>query len=175
MTLNRVPSKSVERTPYELWTRRIPSVSFFKIWGCEAYVKCQMSSNLKPRSNKHYFVWYPKETKGYYFYSKVSNKVFVARIAIFLEEDFISNSRGKDVEFEEIQGTSQDVQESNVPLFPTMNIGVSGSGNEQTTREIVEEIYEPAQVEEQCNDLRSLRYNKDRIKIEETRLRNNFE
>ena len=34
-TLNRVPSKAVEKTPYEMWTGKRPSLSFLKIWGCE--------------------------------------------------------------------------------------------------------------------------------------------
>nr|AAK52163.1 putative polyprotein [Oryza sativa Japonica Group] len=34
-TLNRVPSKSVDKTPYEIWTGKRPSLSFLKIWGCE--------------------------------------------------------------------------------------------------------------------------------------------
>jgi hypothetical protein len=38
-TLNRVPSKSVVKTPYEMWTGKSPSLSFLKIWGCEVYVK----------------------------------------------------------------------------------------------------------------------------------------
>ena len=33
-TLNRVPSKAVEKTPYEMWTGKRPSLSFPKIWGC---------------------------------------------------------------------------------------------------------------------------------------------
>jgi len=38
-TLNRVPSKSVVKTPYEMWTSKCPSLTFLKIWGCEVYVK----------------------------------------------------------------------------------------------------------------------------------------
>ena len=30
-TLNRVPSKAVEKTPYEMWTGKRPSLSFLKI------------------------------------------------------------------------------------------------------------------------------------------------
>jgi hypothetical protein len=37
--LNRVPSKSVEITPYELWHGKKPTLSFLRVWGCEAYVK----------------------------------------------------------------------------------------------------------------------------------------
>ena len=29
--LNRVPTKAVEKTPYEIWTRKTPSLSFLKI------------------------------------------------------------------------------------------------------------------------------------------------
>jgi hypothetical protein len=38
-TLNRVSSKSVVKTPYEMQTEKTPSLSFLKIWGCEVYVK----------------------------------------------------------------------------------------------------------------------------------------
>ena len=37
--LNRIPSKAIEKTPYKLWTGKLPGLSFLKIWGCEAYVK----------------------------------------------------------------------------------------------------------------------------------------
>ena len=36
LTLNRVPTKSVEKTPYEMWTRKRSGSSFLKVWGCEA-------------------------------------------------------------------------------------------------------------------------------------------
>ncbi|KAK8713625.1 hypothetical protein V6N13_148837 [Hibiscus sabdariffa] len=34
-TLNRVPSKSVQKTPHEMWTGRRPNMSFMKIWEVE--------------------------------------------------------------------------------------------------------------------------------------------
>jgi hypothetical protein len=40
----------------------------FKDLGFEAYVKRLMSTMLEQRSDKCYFVGYPKETRGYYFY-----------------------------------------------------------------------------------------------------------
>ncbi|KAK9045981.1 hypothetical protein V6N11_051884 [Hibiscus sabdariffa] len=69
-TLNRVPSKSVQKTPHEMWNGKRPNMSFMKIWGCKAYVKHQMSTKLEPKSEKCTFVGYPKETKGYYFYKR---------------------------------------------------------------------------------------------------------
>ena len=51
-TLNRVPTRSVEKTPYEIWTGKRPGLSFLKVWGCEAYVKRLMSDKLTPKSDK---------------------------------------------------------------------------------------------------------------------------
>ncbi|KAK8597339.1 hypothetical protein V6N12_065809 [Hibiscus sabdariffa] len=103
-TLNCVPSKSVQKTPHEMWTGKRPSMSFMKIWGCKAYVKHQMSTKLEPKSHKCTFVGYPKETKGYYFYNHKENKVFVARTRVFLERDFLSSKEDRrDIELEEVQ------------------------------------------------------------------------
>jgi len=88
-TLNRVPSKSVERTPYEMWTGQRPGLSFLKIWGCETYVKHLTSDKLTPKSDKCFFVRYPRETKGYYFYNQAEGKVFVTRNGVFLEKEFL--------------------------------------------------------------------------------------
>ena len=89
-TLNRVPSKSVDKTPHEMWTGKSPSLSFLKIWGCEAFVKRLMSDKLTPKSDKCIFVGYPRETLGYSFYNREENKVFVARNGVFLEKEFLS-------------------------------------------------------------------------------------
>jgi transposase InsO family protein len=34
--LNRVPTKTANKTPYKLWTGRKPSLQHFRIWGCPA-------------------------------------------------------------------------------------------------------------------------------------------
>ncbi|GKF22948.1 hypothetical protein Tco_0075270 [Tanacetum coccineum] len=45
--LNRVPSKSVPKMPFELWTGRAPSLRYFKIWGCPTEAK-----NFNPQTKK---------------------------------------------------------------------------------------------------------------------------
>ena len=85
-TLNRVPSKSVEMTPYDIWSGKSPRLSFLKIWGCEAYVKRLTSDKLHPKSDKCCFVGYPREIKGYYFYNREDAKVFIARNGVFFGE-----------------------------------------------------------------------------------------
>jgi hypothetical protein len=103
-TLNRVPSKSVVKTPYEIWTGKRPSLSFLKIWGCEVYVKRLMSDKLTPKSDKCFFVGYPKETLGYYVYNRSEGKVFVVRNGVFLEKEFLKREKnGQKVYLEEVQ------------------------------------------------------------------------
>jgi hypothetical protein len=94
-TFNRVPSKSVVKTPYEMWTGKTPCLSFLKIWGCEIYVKRLQSNKLIPKSDKCMFVGYPKETLGYYFYHRSEGKVCVARNGVFLEKEFLKIEKSK--------------------------------------------------------------------------------
>ncbi|GKF63223.1 retrotransposon protein, putative, ty1-copia subclass, partial [Tanacetum coccineum] len=37
--LNMVPTKKVEKTPYEVWHGQTPKLSYLKVWGCEELVK----------------------------------------------------------------------------------------------------------------------------------------
>jgi transposase InsO family protein len=37
--LNRVPSKSVPKIPYELWTGRKPTLNYLHVWSCPAEAK----------------------------------------------------------------------------------------------------------------------------------------
>jgi hypothetical protein len=48
--LNRASSKSVDTTPYELWHGKKPTLSFLRVWGCEAYVKKLQPDKLESKS-----------------------------------------------------------------------------------------------------------------------------
>ena len=37
--LNRVPSKTVPKTPSELWTNRTPSIRHLHVWDCQAEMR----------------------------------------------------------------------------------------------------------------------------------------
>ncbi|VFQ61352.1 unnamed protein product, partial [Cuscuta campestris] len=114
-TLNRVPTKAVEGTPYQLWTGKCPVLSHLKIWGCEAYVKRLLTNGkLDAKSDKCFFVGYPKETRGYSFYHPIDKKVFVARNGLFLEKEFLSiATSGRKIELEEIR----DDEETTAPVL----------------------------------------------------------
>jgi Reverse transcriptase (RNA-dependent DNA polymerase) len=151
-----VPSKSVEKTPYELWFGRIPNMSFNKIWGCETYVKRLMSNKLSPRSDKSIFMGYPKETKGYYFYYKPENKIVIARHTVFLEKEFlVRGSSESNVQLEEIQITHESDVSGDFTI-PSMDAEASESrtselsshGDENVVQDtppqcVMEEAYEP--------------------------------
>ncbi|KAJ9561430.1 hypothetical protein OSB04_006590 [Centaurea solstitialis] len=109
--LNMVPTKKVDKTPYEIWHGKVPNLSYLKVWGCEARVKRDTPNKLEPRSIKCIFVGYPKKTMGYYFYYPPENKIFVARYAEFLENRLIlQEASGSTIDFDEIQ--SEDAQPS---------------------------------------------------------------
>jgi hypothetical protein len=122
-TLNRVPTKSVDRIPYEIWTGKHPGLSFLKVWGCEAYVKHLMSDKLATKSEKCFFVGYPRETKGYYFYNKAEGKVFIARNGVFMEKEFhFKGVSGSKVQFEEIHETPKNVSASTNPIQEVQDV-----------------------------------------------------
>nr|GEU31192.1 hypothetical protein [Tanacetum cinerariifolium] len=70
--LNMVPTKKVDKTPYELWHEKVPNLSYLK------------------------------ETMGYNLYYPPENKIVVERYADFLETDFIlQKESGRIVELED--------------------------------------------------------------------------
>jgi len=68
--LNRVPSKSVTATPYELWHASKPSLDHLQPWGSTGYVHNPTHKHRKlgPRATKMVFIRYPAHSKGYVMY-----------------------------------------------------------------------------------------------------------
>ncbi|GJR63594.1 retrotransposon protein, putative, ty1-copia subclass [Tanacetum coccineum] len=88
--LNMVPTKKVDKSPYELWYGKVPNLSYLKVWGCEALVKWDTPDKLQQRSVKCIFIGHLKETMSYYFYFPPENKIVVARYAEFFEKNLIT-------------------------------------------------------------------------------------
>ena len=107
--LNRVSSKSVEVTPYEIWTNKRPYFSHIKIWGSPTYVKRTISYKLEAKSDKCLFVGYPKETMGYQFYNTLEQRLFVSKHVVFLGKEFLLiEDSGSKVELSEVQDALTD-------------------------------------------------------------------
>ena len=86
--LNRVPSKEVNKTPYELWTGKKPSIRNLHIWGCPTEAKSYkpLEKKLDPRTISCYFVGYSEYSRGYKFYNPTSRSFFETGNARFLED-----------------------------------------------------------------------------------------
>ena len=93
--LNRVFTKAVPLTPFELWTGRKPSLNHLKVWGCPAEVKLYNPtlSKLDSRTTRCYFVSYPEHSKGYRFYNpNGGTRIVESQTAKFLEFDVAEES-----------------------------------------------------------------------------------
>ena len=64
--LNRVPSKSMPNTTYEIWRGKKLNLKYLKIWDCPTYIKKILDMSVW--ANKYLFVSYPKESIRYLFY-----------------------------------------------------------------------------------------------------------
>ncbi|GJT49011.1 putative reverse transcriptase domain-containing protein [Tanacetum coccineum] len=80
--LNMVPTKKVEKTPYEIWHGHAPKLSYLK------------------------------ETIGYSFYNPSENKVFIACNAEFFESNLIDQEAKDDQEIDEPQSDINPIRRS---------------------------------------------------------------
>ncbi|GJV30337.1 retrotransposon protein, putative, ty1-copia subclass [Tanacetum coccineum] len=117
--LNMVPTKKVDKTPYELGYGKVPNLSYLKVWGCEALVKRDTPDKLQQRFVKCIFIGYPKEIMGYYFYFPRENKIDVARYVEFFEKNLLSqevNERAGELEEIQDEDTSPSKNTSEIPM-----------------------------------------------------------
>lgn len=124
---NRLPSRAIERTPYELWTGQKPSYDGLRIFGCEAYVHLPevKRTKLETKAQKLIFVGYSEEHKGYRFLDCETNKIIISRDVSFIElescsgqtikaEDTSKSPTGEDeIEISSIKSTEQNANEEN--------------------------------------------------------------
>ena len=158
-----------------------PNITYLRIWGCEAYVKRMMSTKLQPKADKCLFIGYPKETKAYSFWHKLTNTIIVKRGAVFLEKEFLERIKSNDsrVILEEIQEDLQSDHEINddplmsnrppvvsgsrashvegTPTTPPPVVQASQVEDEPIQQEIVEEVQTQEELQEQGVVRRSLR------------------
>ena len=118
--LNRIPSKSVPKTPYGLWTGRLPSLNHLRVWGspAEAKVFNPTIGKLDPKIVTCHFIGYLERSKGFRFYCPDRFTKFVeTRYAVFLEEEMIRESvtvRRIDLEEKRVYAPNPVIQE---PFF----------------------------------------------------------
>lgn len=115
--LNRVPSKAVPMTPFELFKGRKPSLRHLRVWGCPAEVKLYNphEKKLDSRTVSGYFIGYPEKSKGFVFYCPShSTRIVETGNARFIENGETSgSSESRGVNIKEIR-----VEDSS-PVVPT--------------------------------------------------------
>ena len=135
--LNRVPSKSVPTTPYELWTKRKLDLSVLRPWECAAYVlnTSHPHGKLGARGKKCIFIRYSEHSKGYVFigeHNSGSLTEFESRDVTFLENDFPQQGDiNKDLSFyETMDFGDQDSLHSNGSILGNMFPTPSANDND---------------------------------------------
>jgi hypothetical protein len=95
--LNRVPNKDKEKTPYEEWSGRKPSLSYFRTWGCLAKVNVPIPKKRKlgPKTVDCVFLGYAQRSICYRFLVVKSeipdmhvDTILESRDATFFENTF---------------------------------------------------------------------------------------
>ena len=102
--LNQVPSKSVPKTPYELWSGKKPSLRHFHVWGCKAEVRPYnpQSKKLDPKTISGNFVGYTIGSRGSRFYCPShTTRVIESDRAIYFEDEFGSSQGSREIMFRE--------------------------------------------------------------------------
>ena len=105
--LNRVPSKSVPSTPYELWNGNKPDLGNLHPWGCATYIhnNTHQYGKLGTKGKKCIFIRYSETSKGFVFIGEKADGSVTeleSRDVVFLEEDYPVRAKvNKDFQFYE--------------------------------------------------------------------------
>ena len=105
--LNRVPSKAIPKTPFELSLNRTSSIRHLHVWDCPTEIRVYNSQEKKldGRTINGYFIGYPKNSKEYMFhYTNHGMRIIEIGNAMFIENGEISGSIvPQDVKIKEVR------------------------------------------------------------------------
>ncbi|UYV75574.1 hypothetical protein LAZ67_13000650, partial [Cordylochernes scorpioides] len=85
---NRIPSKATDKTPFELWTNRKPSLKHLKRFGCKAfaYIPKIKRNKLDGKVIEGIFLGYDDRSKGYRILHDTDN-ITISRSVKFIEKE----------------------------------------------------------------------------------------
>ena len=87
---NRITSRVIPTSPYELWKGRKPNLEHLRVWGCVAYYQTPdpKRSKLGARAMKGIFIGYAQNSKAYRILDSESGTVVESIQVEFFEEKF---------------------------------------------------------------------------------------
>ena len=91
--LNRVPTKAILKTPFELWKNWKSILRHMRVWGCpfEVRIYNPHEKKLDRMTLSGFFIGFAETSKGYrFYYPSHLTRIVKSRNAKFLENDRIS-------------------------------------------------------------------------------------
>ena len=78
---NRLPSRTIQATPYQMWDGKKPSACVFQIFGTPAYVHIpkEKPHKLESKAKLMMFVGYDEQSKAYRMVDKKTGKIEKSR------------------------------------------------------------------------------------------------
>jgi len=104
--LNKVPSKIVTETPYELWTGKSLSIRHLHVWGCPVKARPYIpyEKKLDLRIVSCFFIGYSERSRDFKFYCPSTKNIIETDNAKFIEKiQNIGSQLHEDFTFEEEQ------------------------------------------------------------------------
>jgi hypothetical protein len=145
--LNQVPTKAANKTPYELWTGRKPSLQYFKIWSYPAEAQpYRPQEKLDERTVSCYFIGYAERSRGYKFYDSTNRIIFEINTVKFFEDIMVQRGNTNQIVFEESQNSPIREAPTSVPIV----IKISKDSLIPEPTSVVNEpiVNEPPEIEE---------------------------
>jgi hypothetical protein len=106
--LNRVPTKTTNKTPYELWTGRKSSLQQEKKWD--------------ERTVSYYFMRYAERSRGYKFYDPTNRIIFETNTVKFFEDVMVQRENTNQIVFEKSQDSPIQEAPTSVPIVIRISV-----------------------------------------------------
>ena len=102
--LNQVPSKSIPKNLYKLWSQKKPSLRHFHVWGYKVEVRPYnpQSKKLDPKTISGYSIGYCVGLRGFRFYfPSHTTRVIKSDRDIYFEDDNDTSQGPREIVFKE--------------------------------------------------------------------------
>lgn len=87
--INRMPCRSNDRSPEEIWTNEKPNLEHLRVFGCKAmtHVPKQKRTKLDSKSTECFLLGYTDNSKTYRLYNPETKKIVISRDVVFIEAE----------------------------------------------------------------------------------------